>query len=126
MGSDPLDRLIVRAERLDAADPLAWLRHRFVLPDVVYLDGNSLGAMAATVPDRVADVVRTEWAERLIGSWTTSGWWEAPLRVGDRVGRLVGAAAGQVVVGDSTSVTVFKAVVAALRRAAPRDELVVD
>jgi kynureninase len=124
---DVLERLADRAAELDATDPLAPLRERFVLPEgVVYLDGNSLGAMAATVPGRLAEVVRTEWAERLISSWTVSDWWEAPLRVGDRVGRLVGAAAGQVVVGDSTSVTVFKAVVAALRQAAPRDELVVD
>ncbi|MFC8082410.1 kynureninase [Streptomyces sp. NPDC057340] len=105
------------AEELDAADPLAAVRGKFVLDDVTYLDGNSLGALPAHVPGRVEDVVRRQWGELRIRSWEESGWWTAPERIGDRIAPLVGAAAGQVVVGDSTSVNVFKALVAAVRMA---------
>ncbi|NEA51047.1 kynureninase [Streptomyces sp. SID10815] len=120
-----------RAAELDAADPLAPLRDRFVLDDGVYLDGNSLGALPAGVPDRVADVVRRQWGELRIRSWGESGWWTAPERTGDRIAPLVGAAPGRIVVGDSTSVNVFKALVAAVRMAredggADRDEILVD
>ncbi|EHN72242.1 hydrolase [Streptomyces coelicoflavus ZG0656] len=118
------------AEKLDAADGLAALRERFVLDDVTYLDGNSLGALPAHVPARVEDVVRRQWGELRIRSWDESGWWTAPERVGDRIAPLVGAAAGQVVVGDSTSVNVFKALVAAVRMAQEdgpgRNEILVD
>ncbi|MFJ6085776.1 kynureninase [Streptomyces sp. NPDC092369] len=118
----------VKAEKLDAGDELAGVRGEFVLDDVVYLDGNSLGALPAGVPGRVEDVVRRQWGELRIRSWDESGWWTAPERIGDRIAPLVGAAAGQIVVGDSTSVNVFKAVVAAVRMAdgAGRDEIVVD
>lgn len=93
----------------------------------MYLDGNSLGALPAHVPARVADVVRRQWGELRIRSWEESGWWTAPERIGDRIAPLVGAAAGQVVVGDSTSVNVFKALVAAVRMAGEgRDEILVD
>ncbi|MBD0424341.1 kynureninase [Streptomyces sp. TRM S81-3] len=122
-----LSELAVAAEKLDAADELAGLRERFVLDDVVYLDGNSLGALPAHVPARVEDVVRRQWGELRIRSWEESGWWTAPERIGDRIAPLVGAAAGQIVVGDSTSVNVFKAVVAAVRMAGDgRDEILVD
>ncbi|MEU9072328.1 kynureninase [Streptomyces sp. NPDC048109] len=118
------------AEQLDAADGLAAVRERFVLDDVTYLDGNSLGALPAHVPARVDDVVRRQWGELRIRSWEESGWWTAPERIGDRIAPLVGAAAGQVVVGDSTSVNVFKALVAAVRMAQEdgpgRDEILVD
>ncbi|GGV70503.1 MULTISPECIES: kynureninase [Streptomyces] len=125
--------LLRRAEKLDAADELRALRDRFVLDDVVYLDGNSLGALPRHVPDRLADVVRREWGELRIRSWQESGWWTAPERIGDRIAPLLGAAPGQIVVGDSTSVNVFKALVAAVRLArqeqqgsGPRDEILVD
>ncbi|MGV9694477.1 kynureninase [Streptomyces sp. NPDC003470] len=122
-----MSELMSEAERLDAADGLAGVRGRFVLDDVTYLDGNSLGALPAHVPDRVADVVRRQWGELRIRSWDESGWWTAPERIGDRIAPLVGAAAGQIVVGDSTSVNVFKAVVAAVRMAGEgRDEILVD
>ncbi|MFD4143863.1 kynureninase [Streptomyces sp. NPDC058572] len=104
-----------RAAALDAADELAGARKLFALDDAVYLDGNSLGALPAHVPDRVADVVRRQWGELRIRSWDESGWWTAPERIGDRIASLVGAAPGQIVVGDSTSVNVFKAVVGAVR-----------
>ena len=106
-----------KAAALDATDELGKLRDRFVLDDVIYLDGNSLGALPRAVPGRIADVVEREWGELRIRSWTESGWWTAPERIGDRIAPLVGAAPGQIVVGDSTSVNVFKAVVGAVRLA---------
>ncbi|WP_200307649.1 kynureninase [Streptomyces adelaidensis] len=126
-----MSELETLAAELDAADELAWLRTRFVLDDAVYLDGNSLGALPVSVPGRVADVVYREWGELRIRSWEESGWWTAPERIGDRIAPLVGAAAGQIVVGDSTSVNVFKALVGAVRLAdeagdSRRDEILVD
>ena len=139
--------LRTRAARLDADDPLAHVRQRFVLDEdapsgaadpgaaEVYLDGNSLGLLPRGVPDRLDDVVRREWGALRIRSWERSGWWQAPERIGDRIAPLVGAAPGQLVVGDSTSVNVFKALVAAVRMAdedvarggvTPRDEILVD
>ncbi|QUF01686.1 kynureninase [Actinosynnema pretiosum subsp. pretiosum] len=112
-------------EELRVTDPLAHVRELFDLADdVVYLDGNSLGAPPRAVAERLDDVVRRQWGRRLIRSWS-EGWWEAPQRVGDRIGRLVGAAPGQVVVGDSTSVNLFKALVGAVR-GTDRSEIVVD
>ncbi|WP_306744376.1 kynureninase [Saccharothrix yanglingensis] len=108
-----------------AHDPLAHVRDLFDLDDdVVYLDGNSLGAPPKAVAGRVRDVVERQWGRRLIRSWS-EGWWEAPERVGNRIGRLVGAAPGQVVVADSTSVNLFKALMAAVRNT-DRSEIVVD
>jgi kynureninase len=122
-----MSELAAVAEELDAGDGLAGVRERFVLDDVVYLDGNSLGALPAHVPGRVEDVVRRQWGELRIRSWEESGWWTAPERIGDRIAPLVGAGPGQVVVGDSTSVNVFKALVAAVRMAGEgRDEILVD
>ncbi|MFD5972202.1 kynureninase [Streptomyces bacillaris] len=122
--------LRARALKLDAADPLADRRKLFALDEGVYLDGNSLGALPVHVPARVQDVLARQWGELRIRSWGESGWWTAPERIGDRIAPLVGAAAGQIVVGDSTSVNVFKAVVAATRLAAlaggGRDEILVD
>ncbi|MFD9499710.1 kynureninase [Streptomyces sp. NPDC060035] len=116
-----------RAEALDTADELAVLRDLFVLDDTVYLDGNSLGALPRHVPARMQEVITREWGALRIRSWDESGWWTAPERIGDRIAPLVGAAAGQIVVGDSTSVNVFKALVAASRLAAEgRDEILVD
>ncbi|MEU5693512.1 kynureninase [Actinosynnema sp. NPDC020468] len=106
-------------------DPLAHVRDLFDLDDdVVYLDGNSLGAPPKAVAARVQEVISHQWGRRLIRSWS-EGWWETPERVGDRVGRLVGAAPGQVVVADSTSVNLFKALMAAARNATGT-EIVVD
>ncbi|MGR4852390.1 kynureninase [Streptomyces sp. LARHCF252] len=131
-----MSELTVRAEKLDAVDELAVKRAEFVLDAAsdheadaagIYLDGNSLGALPAIVPGRVEDVVRRQWGELRIRSWEESGWWTAPERIGDRIAPLVGAAPGQVVVGDSTSVNVFKALVGAVRMAGDgRDELLVD
>ena len=108
--------LTARATTADANSPLRGTRDLFTLPDdVIYLDGNSLGALPSAVPAVVDDVMRRQWGERLIRSWNEADWWGAQTRVGDRVGRLVGAAPGQVVVTDSTSVNLFKAVIGAGR-----------
>ncbi|MEP6967960.1 MAG: kynureninase, partial [Pseudomonadota bacterium] len=101
--------------RLDAADPLAGLRDAFDLPKgVIYLDGNSLGALPKATAARVADVVSRQWGEGLIRSWNTNGWIEAPTRVGAKIAALIGAAPHEVVVADSTSVNLFKLAAGAL------------
>ncbi|MGW2834344.1 kynureninase [Streptomyces sp. NPDC001286] len=115
------------AERLDADDALAHVRERFLLPPhVVYLDGNSLGPLPAAVPPVLADVMTRQWGTDLIGSWNDNGWWEAPLRVGDTIGALIGAAPGQTVAGDSTSVQLFTALDAAVSLRPGRTLLVTD
>ncbi|MEP6842874.1 MAG: aminotransferase class V-fold PLP-dependent enzyme [Pseudolysinimonas sp.] len=117
------------AAELDAADPLAPHRERFEpAPGVAaYLDGNSLGRPLAASIDRVNVVMREQWAERLIRGWD-EGWLELPERIGDELGRVaLGAAAGQTVIGDSTTVLLYKVIHAAIELAgADRDELVID
>ena len=89
---------------LDRADPLGHARDRFVLPQGVnYLDGNSLGARPKSVGTRLQQVLDREWGEGLIRSWSDAGWFHLPLRVGDTLAPLIGAKAGEVAVGDSTS-----------------------
>lgn len=100
---------------LDAADPLSPFRDRFHLPaDVIYLDGNSLGALPRDTPARVEAVMREEWGQELIRSWNSADWIGAPQRVGGKIARLIGAQAHEVVVADSTSVNLHKLIVAAL------------
>ncbi|UPZ26363.1 aminotransferase class V-fold PLP-dependent enzyme [Streptomyces sp. LRE541] len=119
--------LCERAAQLDADDPLTYLRERFLLPPgVVYLDGNSLGPLPAAVPPVLSDVVTRQWGTDLIGSWNANGWWQAPLRVGDAIGALIGAAPGQTVAGDSTSVQLFTALDAAATLRPDRSLLVTD
>jgi kynureninase len=99
----------------DQADALAPFRNRFVLPEgVIYLDGNSLGPVPKDLPARIARVVEREWGQSLIRSWTAHGWMEAPLRVGAKIGRLIGAPPHCTVLADSTSVNLFKLLAAAL------------
>jgi kynureninase len=122
------------AAELDAADPLRHLRDRFLDPDsrdlVAYFDGNSLGRPVASTVDRLADFVRGPWGERLIRSWDEE-WLDWPLQIGDRIGRLaVGAAPGQTVIGDSTTVLLYKlcraAVDAQSAAGGGRTEIVLD
>ncbi|MGZ5237309.1 MAG: kynureninase, partial [Caldimonas sp.] len=99
---------------LDAADPLAALRDEFALPaGVVYLDGNSLGALPKRTAARVEETIAGEWGRGLIRSWNTAGWIDLSRQVGDGVASLVGAGPGEISVGDSTSVNLFKALSAA-------------
>jgi len=99
---------------LDRADPLAAVRDEFELPDgVIYLDGNSLGVLPKAAPARLASVIRHEWGNDLIRSWNSAGWIDLPQRIGDKIARLIGAAAGAVTVGDSTSVNLYKVLSAA-------------
>ncbi|MGI8868303.1 MAG: kynureninase [Mycobacteriales bacterium] len=118
--------LAAEAGRLDADDPLAAYRDRYDLPaGMTYLDGNSLGAPARGIAGAVQHAITREWGERLIRSWSET-WWTAPIRVGERIAPLVGAAPGQVVVADSTSVDVFKLLVGAARLRPERRTVVVD
>ena len=115
------------AEQLDLADPLTALRDLFVLPDgVIYLDGNSLGALAKSVPERVQRAVELEWGQGLIRSWNDADWYPAPFRVGAMVAALIGAQADEVVVCDSTSVNLFKVMMAAARMRPGRRVIVAD
>ncbi len=100
---------------LDAADPLAPFRERFhVREGLIYLDGNSLGALPKATGERLAEVIGSEWGEGLITSWLGAEWSTAPRRIGDKIGRLIGAAPGEIVATDSTSINIFKALTAAL------------
>ncbi len=122
-----LAELAERAATLDAHNALAHTRERFLIPpDLVYLDGNSLGVLPAAVPAAIEDAVRRQWGTGLISAWFGEGWWEAPLRIGDRIGALLGAAPGQVVAGDSTSVQLFNTLTAAARLRPERRVLLTD
>ncbi|WP_374942620.1 kynureninase [Sphingomonas sp.] len=102
------------ARARDAADPLRGLRDRFALPDgVIYLDGNSLGALPKTTPARLTDVVTEQWGRDLIAGWNAHGWIGAAVRAGGAIAPLIGAQADEVLVADSTSVNLFKLLAAA-------------
>ncbi|TFI58063.1 kynureninase [Sphingomonas parva] len=105
---------LARARALDAEDPLRACRDRFLLPDgIIYLDGNSLGALPAATPERQRRAVEQEWGTSLIRSWNDHGWIEAPQRVGAKIAALIGAQPHEVIVADSVSVNLFKLIVAA-------------
>lgn len=105
-----------RAADFDAADPLAGYRERFILPEgVIYLDGNSLGALPKATPGRVQEVVEGEWGEGLIRSWNTASWFDMATRIGAKIAPLVGAQPHEVIACDSTSVNLFKLIAAALQ-----------
>jgi kynureninase len=116
------------AQALDAADPLRAFQDRFriALDGVIYLDGNSLGRLPNETVQRIGHVIEREWGERLIRSWT-EGWMELPETIGDRLGnQLLGAATGQVAIGDSTTVCFYKLASAALAARPDRKEIVTD
>jgi kynureninase len=105
-------------QRLDDEDPLAALRELFALPaGMIYLDGNSLGALPRATAARVQQVVDGEWGLELIRGWNKSGWIDLAQRVGNKIARLVGAGDGELVVADSTSVNLFKVMSVALNLA---------
>jgi kynureninase len=100
---------------MDAADGLRAMRERFILPPgLIYLDGNSLGAASNAALDELQRAATAEWGQDLIRSWNTAGWFDMPLALGDRVGQLIGAAAGQTVICDTTSINIYKALHAAM------------
>ena len=115
------------ARELDAADPLAPMRERFVIddPELIYLDGNSLGRLPRASAALAEQVVREQWGSRLIRGWN-EGWFDAPERVGAKIARLVGAEPDELIVADSTSVNLFKLVVAALRARPGRTQIITD
>ena len=128
--SSGVDDLATQAELLDAADPLADFRDQFIGSDdpaiIAYLDGNSLGRPLRATRDRISGFVEEIWGRRLIRAWD-EGWMDDPVRVGDDIGRVVlGAAAGQTVVGDSTSVMLYKWIRAASAGQRGRDEIIAD
>jgi kynureninase len=99
----------------DAADPLQGFRDRFLIPDgIIYLDGNSLGPMPRAAAGVLSRTIEREWGQGLIRSWNSAGWFDMPVRLGDRVGALIGAAAGQTLVCDTTSINLYKAIHAAI------------
>lgn len=111
--------MLDRARELDGADPLDGFRDRFTLPaGVIYLDGNSLGALPKAAVERVHQVVTGEWGEGLIRSWNASdlgaGWINLPQRIGAKIAPMIGARASEVIVADSVSVNLFKLISAAL------------
>ena len=127
---DGADDLAGQAAALDAADPLADFRDQFIGSDdpkiIAYFDGNSLGRPLRATRERISRFIEEIWGSRLIRAWD-EGWMDDPLRIGDQIGRVVlGAAAGQTVVGDSTSVMLYKWIRAALASQAGRDEIIVD
>ena len=106
---------LLDCQTLDAQDPLRPLRDHFTLPPgMVYLDGNSLGAMPRATAARVADVVTREWGQDLIKSWNSAGWFALPQRMGNMIAPLVGAGPDEVVATDSTSVNLYKVLHAAI------------
>lgn len=117
-------------ETRDQHDLLAPLRTQFFLPeDVIYLDGNSLGAQPRAALARAQQVITQEWGVGLIRSWNTAGWFDLPQRLGDQLAPLVGAQAGEVVVTDTTSINLFKVLAAALRQqqaSAPERRVIVS
>ena len=124
------DDLADRAAALDAADQLAGFRSEFIGSDdpaiCAYLDGNSLGRPLRATGDRISSFVEQIWGKRLIRAWD-EGWMDDPIRIGDQIGRVaLGAASGQTVVGDSTSVMLYKWIRAALASQPGRDEIIAD
>ena len=115
------------ARRLDAEDALASFREAFVIadPDLIYVDGNSLGRLPRRTVERMRTAVEVEWGHDLIRGWN-AGWYQAPARVGEKIAQLVGAGPGQVVVSDSTSVNLFKLTMTALAKRPGRDRIVSD
>src|ERR671918_2753202 len=115
------------AVHLDQQDSLASYREQFVVndPDLIYLDGNSLGRLPKSVIERMKKAIEEEWGTDLIRGWN-KGWWESPSRIGNKIASLLGAAEGQVVVGDQTSINLFKLATAALMLRSEKKRIITD
>jgi len=121
------DTSLEYARSLDVADELAAYRARFfnAEPDLIYMDGNSLGKLPRQTIKRVEEIVKDEWGAQLIRSWGIN-WYEAPINVGEKIAKLVGAAAGQVAVSDSTTVNLYKLAMSALMLRPTRTKIISD
>ena len=114
-------------ERLDRDDPLAGFRTEFALPrGVIYLDGNSLGAMPRAADQLARQVVEKEWAEGLVTSWNEAGWFGLPVRLGGKIAGLIGAEADEVIVTDSTGIDLYKTLALALQHRPERQVIVME
>ena len=115
------------ALQLDSQDKLASFKEAFVIsdPSLVYFDGNSLGAMPKAAQERSRQIVDEQWGKDLIRGWN-KGWWDAPSRVGDKIGKLIGAAQGQTLVGDTVSVNLFKLATSALTLQPNKTKIITD
>jgi kynureninase len=115
------------AHRLDAQDPLARFRDEFFISDprLIYLDGNSLGRLPKRTAAVVERLTKQQWGESLIRGWG-EGWYDAPQRIGDKIGRLIGAGAGQVIACDSTTTNLYKLVMTALALRPGRKKIISD
>lgn len=115
------------AAQLDAQDPLAHFRERFVIsePDLIYMDGNSLGRLPKATVTLAEDLIQRQWGTRLIRSWN-EGWFTAPERIGAKIARVIGAQPDEVIVADATSINLFKLVVSALRYQQGRTCIITD
>ena len=113
--------------RLDAQDPLGMMRERFDLPDgLIYLDGNSLGALPRATMGRLASVVQGQWGHGLIRSWNDAGWIDLPQTVGAKIAPLIGAQSSEVLACDSTSINLHKLAAAAIAQQSPRRVILTD
>src|SRR5690606_35229126 len=121
----PIPTDVAYAHEQDRHDPLAAFRDAFVItdPDIIYLDGNSLGRLPKLAATRMREAVEQQWGQRLIRGWR-EGWFEAPQRIGAKIAQLIGAQPDEVIVCDSTSVNLFKLVSAALQARAGRTKVV--
>ena len=109
-------KTLADCQALDAQDPLRYLRDQFNLPEgIIYLDGNSLGALPKATASRVAEVINQEWGQGLIRSWNSAGWIDQPQQLGDKIARLIGAGLGEVMAADSTSINLFKVLSVAIQ-----------
>src|ERR1700681_990239 len=111
----------------DCVDPLRDFRDRFMIPEgLIYLDGNSLGPMPRAAASVLTRTIEQEWGHDLIRSWNSAGWFDMPVRLGDRVGALFGAAPGQTLFCDTTSINLYKAVHAAIGLRPGRDVVIAE
>lgn len=115
------------ALQLDTQDKLASFRDQFVIsdPNLIYLDGNSLGMLPKVAQEKAKQIVEEQWGKDLIRGWN-KGWWDAPSRVGNQIGKLIGAAAGQVLVNDTVSLNLFKLATAALNLQPNKKRIITD
>lgn len=115
------------AEHLDKQDPLADYREQFVIenPNLIYMDGNSLGRLPKASEEIINSVISDEWGNNLIKSWNKN-WWDSPTRIGEKIAQLIGAGPGQVIVCDTVSINLFKLTMAVLTRLPERKKIITD